>query len=82
MWCPNYRYRVLAGDVGTSVSELVMQLCQWKHVDILESDVRDDHIHMVVSVLARYSISEVVGFLKGKNAIKSFDLHTEFKKRY
>jgi putative transposase len=82
VWCPKYRYRVLTSDVGTPVSELVRQLCQWKHVDILESNVQDDHIHMVVSVPPKYSISEVVGFLKGKSAIKVFDLHTELKKRY
>ena len=82
VWCPKYRYRVLGGDVGTSVSEIMGQLCQWKKVDILERNVQDDHIHMVVSVPPKYSISEFVGFLKGKSAIKVFDLHTELKKRY
>ena len=82
VWCPKYRYRVLTGDVGSSVSELMGQLCQWKKLELLESNVQDDHIHMVVSVPPKYSISEVVGFLKGKSAIKVFDLHTELKKRY
>lgn len=82
VWCPKYRYRVLTGDIGASVSELIGQLCQWKKLELLESNVQDDHIHMVVSVPPKYAISEVVGFLKGKSAIKLFDLHTELKKRY
>ncbi len=82
VWCPKYRYRVLTGDVGNSVSELMGQLCRWKKLELLENNVQDDHIHMVVSVPPKYSISEVVGFLKGKSAIKVFDLHTELKKRY
>ena len=48
----------------------------------MERNVQPDHVHMVVSVPPKYSISEVVGFLKGKSAIKVFDLHTELKKRY
>ena len=82
VWCPKYRFQVLTDGVGQSVSELMGQLCQWKQVEILERNVQPDHVHMVVSVPPKYSISEVVGFLKGKSAIKVFDLHTELKKRY
>ena len=82
VWCPKYRFQVLTDELGQSVAELIGQLCQWKQVEILERSVQPDHVHMVVSVPPKYSISEVVGFLKGKSAIKVFDLHTELKKRY
>ena len=51
-------------------------------MEILEGNVQADHIHLVLSFPPKYSISEVVGFLKGKSAIKMFDMHSELKKRY
>ena len=48
----------------------------------MEGNVQTDHIHLVLSFPPKYSISEVVGFLKGKSAIKIFDMHAELKKRY
>lgn len=62
--------------------EIIRQLCEWKHLEILEGNVQEDHIHLVLSVPPKYSISEAVGFLKGKSAIKIFDMHLELKKRY
>ena len=62
--------------------EIIRQLCEWKQIEILEGNVQEDHIHLVLSVPPKYSISEAVGFLKGKSAIKIFDMHLELKKRY
>jgi putative transposase len=82
VWCPKYRFRILKGEVGESVRDIIKQLCEWKKVEILEGNVQIDHIHLVLSFPPKYSISEVVGFLKGKSAIKMFDMHNELKKRY
>ena len=82
VWCPKYRFRILNGDVGRSVRDIIKQLCEWKKIEILEGNVQIDHIHLVLSFPPKYSISEVVGFLKGKSAIKMFDKHTGLKKRY
>jgi putative transposase len=82
VWCPKYRFRILKGEVGKSVRDIIKQLCEWKKVEILEGNVQADHIHLVLSFPPKYSISEVVGFLKGKSAIKMFDMHSELKKRY
>ena len=82
VWCPKYRFRVLQGKLAKTVWEIIKQLCEWKKVEILEGNVQVDHIHMVLSFPPKYSVSEVVGFLKGKSAIKVFDLHLELKKRY
>ena len=51
-------------------------------MEILEGSVQADHLHLVLSFPPKYSILEVVGFLKGKNAIKIFDINSELKKRY
>jgi len=82
VWCPKYRFRILNGSVGRSIREIIRQLCEWKHVEILEGNVQIDHIHLVLSVPPKYSIAEMVGFIKGKSAIKVFDRHLELKRRY
>ena len=82
VWCPKYRFRILVGEVGESVSGLIRQLCEWKKVGVLELNVQADHVHLVLEIPPKYSVSEVVGFLKGKSAIKVFDLHPALKRRY
>jgi putative transposase len=80
VWCPKYRFQILRGQVAESAGEIIRQLCEWKKVDIVEASIQPDHIHLVLSVPPKYSISEVIGFLKGKSAIKIFDRHLELKK--
>ena len=82
VWCPKYRFRILSGDIGKSVREIIRQLCEWMKVEILAGNVQIDHIHLVLSIPQKYSVSELVGFLKGKSAIKIFDMHLELQKRY
>ncbi len=82
VWCPKYRFRILSGEVGRSLRDIIRQLCEWKKIEILEGNVQVDHVHLVLSVPPKYSIAETVGFLKGKSAIKIFDMHLELKKRY
>lgn len=82
VWCPKYRFKILKGKVADSVREIVWQLCEWKKLEILESNIQLDHVHLVLSIPPKHSVSEVVGFLKGKSAIKIFDRHLELKKRY
>ena len=80
--CPKYRFKIMKGALRQSVDEILRQLCKWKKLELLEMNVQEDHVHMVVSIPPKFSVSEVVGFLKGKCAIKVFDKHLEMKKRY
>ena len=82
IWCPKYRFKILRGALQRSVEEILRQLCDWKNLEILEMNIQEDHVHMVLSIPPKFSVSEVVGFLKGKCAIKIFDKHLELKKRY
>jgi len=81
VWCPKYRFRILKGGVAKFVEEAIRSLCEWKSVEILELNVREDHIHAVVSVPPKLSISEVMGILKGKTAIKLFKSYPALKKK-
>ena len=82
VWCPKYRFRILRGEIGQSVREILGELCAWKKVEILEGNVQIDHIHLLLSVPPKYSVSQVVGFLKGKSAIKMLDRYPQLKRRY
>ena len=82
VWCPKYRFRVLRGDIGRSLREIIRQLCEWRNIEIVEGTVQIDHIHLVPAIPPKYSVSEAIGFLKGKRASTIFDTHHELKKLY
>ncbi len=82
VWCPKYRFRILKGDIAKSIREIIRQLCEWRKIEILAGNVQPDHVHLVISFPPKYSVAEVIGFLKGKSAIKVFDRHLDLKKRY
>ena len=82
VWCPKYRFRILKGEIGESVRDILKQLCKWKGIEIIAGNVQADHIHLVLTIPPKYSVSGLVGFLKGKSAIKVFDMHPELKRRY
>jgi Transposase IS200 like len=73
VWCPKYRFRILKGAVQKSVTEIISRLCEWKKLEILEMNVLEDHVHLVPSVPPKFAVSEIIGFLKGKCAIKIFE---------
>jgi putative transposase len=81
VWCPKYRYRILKGTLSKSVEQTLRMLCEWRSIEILEMNVKEDHIHMMLSMPPRLSISEVIGMLKGKIAIKLFKSYPALKKK-
>ena len=72
VWVPKYRFRILTGQVKALIEEDIKLLCEWKKCEIQEMSVQIDHIHLVLSVPPRISISELMWVLKGKLAIKLF----------
>jgi len=76
---PKYRKKVLYGQVRKRVGEILRTLSSQKQVQILEGFVCKDHVHMVLTIPPKYSIAMIIGFLKGKSAIR---LHQEFAKNY
>ena len=81
VWCPKYRYRVLMGELGKFVEEQLRLLCSWKEIEVLELNVPKDHVHTVLGIAPKYSVSEVMGMLKGKTAIKIFEHFPGMKKK-
>ena len=77
VFVPKYRFRVLEGKIQEFVETKIRQISEWYQVEIEELSVQKDHVHMLVSIPPKLSISNYVGILKGKTAIKLFE-----KKRY
>ena len=67
---PKYRMKVLYGKVKKSAGQILRELCRYKGIELLEGHAMADHIHVCISVPPKYSIAMVVGYLKGKSAIR------------
>ena len=81
--CPKYRYKIFEGDIAEYTRQKLYQLCREKDlVEILELNIQKDHIHLVLSVPPKYSISSLMGFLKGKISIKLFQRYEKIAKKY
>ena len=81
VWVPKYRFRVLTGHIKEFVEEDIRMLCQWKRCDIQELSVQLDHIHVVLSIPPKISVSGLMGVLKGKLAIKLFRSYPKLKQK-
>ena len=83
VFCPKYRYEILRGKAEVLVRNYLYRLCGQKDgIEIEQINIQENHVHLILSVPPKYSISEVMGFLKGKTAIKLFQEQKELTKRY
>jgi putative transposase len=83
VFCPKYRYRVLKDEIGEYTRQQIYQLSRQKEdVEVLELNVQPDHVHVVLSVAPKYAISELMGYLKGKLALRLFQQYESLGKRY
>ena len=82
VWVTKYRYKVLKGDVGERVRELVRQTCEAFEIRIFKGVVSKDHVHIFVSAPPELAPSEIMRRIKGRTASKLFEEFPELKKRY
>ena len=81
VWVPKYRFRILEGEIKKLIEEDIKMLCEWKKCEVQEMSVQNDHIHLIVSIPPKVSISDMMGILKGKLAIKLFKSYPKMKKK-
>ncbi len=81
VWVLKYRFRIMSGNVKALIEEDIRMLCEWKKCGIHEMSVQIDHIHLVVSVPPKVSISQLMGVLKGKLAIKLFKSYPKTRQK-
>lgn len=82
VFIPKYRRKVMYGNVKADVRETLKKLCEYKKVEIVEGAVCADHVHLCVSIPPKMSVSEFVGYLKGKSALMIFDKHPEIGSKW
>ncbi len=82
VFIPKYRRKVIYGRLKKDIREILRKLCEYKKVEIIEGAVCSNHIHMCVSIPPKLSVSEFLGYLKGKSALMIFDKHPELGSKW
>jgi putative transposase len=82
VWIPKYRYQVLVKEIKHRLKEILIELCDWLDIDIIEGAIASDHVHMYLSVPPKYAPSHVMKTLKGKSAEYLGKEFPELAKRY
>lgn len=82
VFAPKYRRQVIYGKIKVEIGKILRTLCERKGVEILEAEACPDHIHMLVSIPPKYSVSSIMGYLKGKSSLMIFDRFANLKYRY
>ena len=82
VFAPKYRRMVIYRELRADIGKILRQLCQQKGIEIIEAEACPDHIHMLLSIPPKYSVSQIMGFLKGKSSLMIFDRHANLKYKY
>ena len=82
VFAPKYRRLAIYREIKVDIGKILRQLCQQKEVEIIEAELCPDHIHMLISIPPKYSVSQIMGYLKGKSSLMIFDRHANFKYKY
>lgn len=82
VFAPKYRRQIVYGKIKADVARILSELCKRKGIEIIEEECCRDHIHMLVRIPPKYSVSEIMGYLKGKSSLMIFERHSNLKYRY
>ena len=82
VFTPKYRRKIIYNQYKESIRDILKQLCAYKGVEIIEGHLMPDHIHMLVSIPPKLSVSQFMGYLKGKSALMIFDRHANLKYKF
>ena len=82
VFAPKYRRQVIYREIKVDIGKILRKLCDQKGVEIIEAKLCPDHVHMLVSIPPKYSVSQIMGYLKGKSSLMIFDRHANLKYKY
>lgn len=82
VFAPKCRRMVIYGQIKKDIGQILRKLCEQKGVEIIEAQAWPDHIHMLLSIPPKYSVSQIMGYLKGKSSLMIFDRHANLKYKY
>lgn len=79
---PKYRRKVIYNQVRSDLGEIFRKLCQCKGIEIIERHLMPDHVHMLLAIPPKCSVSSVMGYLKGKGSLMIFDRHENMRYKF
>ena len=82
VFTPKYRRKIIYNQMRADIQQIILDLCKWKGVEIIEGHMMPDHIHLLLSIPPKYSVSSFMGYLKGKSAMMIFDRHSNLKYKF
>ncbi len=82
VFAPKYRRKIFYGEKRAEIGKILRELCGWKGVNIIEAEVCPDHIHMLVEIPPKMSVSSFMGFLKGKSSLIIHERHANLKYKH
>ncbi len=82
VWIPKCRLKVIYGYLRKEIGVILRKLCEYKGIKIVEASACRDHIHICLEIAPKYSVSEIVGYLKGKSAIMIFEKFSKLRQNF
>lgn len=82
VFAPKYRRKVIYNKLRKDIGVILKRLCSYKGVEIIEGHLMPDHVHMLVTIPPKYSVAQIMGYLKGKSLLMIFDRHANLKYKY
>jgi putative transposase len=82
VFAPKYRRMTIYGEIKADIGKILRKLCEQTGIEIIEAEACPDHIHMLLSIPPKMSVSYAIGYLKGKSSLMIFDRHANLKYRY
>ena len=82
VFAPKYRRKVFYGEKRVEIGKILRMLCDWKKIEIVEAEVCKDHVHMLVKIPPKVSVSSFVGYLKGRSSLMIYEKYANLKHKY
>ncbi len=82
VFAPKYRRKIIYGKIKVDIGKILRDLCNRKGIEIMEAEMCPDHVHMLIRIPPKYSVSQIMGYLKGKSSLIIFDRHANLKYKY
>lgn len=82
VFTPKYRRKVIYYNLREDIQKIIIDLCKWKGIEIIEGHMMPDHIHLLLSIPPKYSVSQIMGYIKGKSSLMIFNKHANLKYKY
>ena len=82
IFTPKYRRKIIYNKYRESIRDIIKSLCSYKGIEILEGHLMPDHVHLLLSIPPKYSVSSVMGYLKGKGSLMIFERHANLKYQF